>query len=68
MTKVVSYKQSNRLTEGIFHKFKIFSVVLLGVPRTLGQDLFCNAEPSQMEERSHQWPNDLGRNQGLNYI
>ena len=38
MTKAVSYKQSNRLTQGVFHKCPILPVFLLGVPRTFGQD------------------------------
>ena len=38
VTKTVSYKQSNRLTQGIFHKCPILRVFLLGVPRTFGQD------------------------------
>ena len=36
VTKTVSYKQSNRLTQSGFHKFLILRVFLLGVPRTFG--------------------------------
>ena len=38
MTKAVSYKQNNRLTQGVFHKCPILCVLLLGVLRTFGQD------------------------------
>ena len=31
VTKTVSYKQSNRLMQGVFHKFLILHVLLLGV-------------------------------------
>ena len=38
VTKTVCYKQSNRLTQGIFHKCPILRMFLPGVPRTFGQD------------------------------
>ena len=38
MTKLVSYHQSNRLTQGVFHEFAHLHVALLEVPRTFGQD------------------------------
>ena len=41
VTKTVRYKQSNRLTQGIFHKCPILRVFFPGVPRTFGQDCTC---------------------------
>ena len=38
VTKTVWYKQSNRLTQGIFHKCPILRVFFPGVPRTFGLD------------------------------
>ena len=38
VTKAMGYKQSNRLTQGIFHKCPILHVFLPGVARTFGQD------------------------------
>ena len=38
VTKAVEYKQSNRLTKGVFHRFLILRLLLLGVPRIVGQD------------------------------
>ena len=38
VTKTVWYKQSSRLTQGIFHKCQMLHVFLPGVPRTFGQD------------------------------
>ena len=37
VTKTVRYKQSNRLTQGIFHKCPILRVFFPDVPRTFGQ-------------------------------
>ena len=37
VTKAVSYKQSNRLTQGVFHKCPILRVFFSVVPRTFGQ-------------------------------
>ena len=38
LTKRVWYKQSNRLTQGVFHKCPSLCVCLPGVPTTFGQD------------------------------
>ena len=45
MTKAVSYKQSNRLTQGVYQQFLILRLFSLGVPRTFGQDYGCIPVP-----------------------
>ena len=54
VTKVVSYNQSNRLTQGIFHEFTMLCMVLLAVLRTSGQNcgwgymFWCNNSAVRM--------------------